>query len=76
MQKSLVFFGNKCLDAIKVFVKNKLEVSNEVLQNSYLDMPTKIARSATSSFNFLVDKVWRCVTSIDGCPLSRDGKEV
>jgi hypothetical protein len=57
-------------------VKDKLEVANEVLRDCYLGMPTEIARAATSSFKFLSEKMWRCVTSVSGRPLSRTGKEV
>jgi hypothetical protein len=71
-----VFFGNKCHDSIKIGVKSSMEVANEVLRDCYLGMPTEIARAATSSFKFLSERVWRCVTSVAGRPLSRAGKEV
>jgi hypothetical protein len=76
LEKSSVFFGNKCQDNVKVFVKSKLEVSNEVLKDTYLGMPTEVGREATASFKFLSERVWRCVTSVSGRPLSRSGKEV
>jgi hypothetical protein len=75
LQKSSIFFGTKCEDSVKVVVKNKLDVANEILQDTYLGMPTDIARAATASFKFLSDTVWKCVTSIVGRPLSRAGKE-
>jgi hypothetical protein len=56
-------------------VKNELEVTSETLQDTYLGMPTEIARATTASFKFLLEKVWCCVTSISGHPLSRTGKE-
>jgi hypothetical protein len=56
-------------------VKEKLEVSNEILQDTYIGMPTKIAQATTASFKFLVERVWRSVSSISGRPLSRAGKE-
>lgn len=75
LQKSSVFFGKKCPDSVKTFVKNELQVDCEILQDTYLGMPTDIARATTSSFKFLSERVWRCVTSILGRPLSRAGKE-
>jgi hypothetical protein len=62
LQKYYVFFGHKCVDPIKQRVKASLEVGNEVLQDSYLGMPTEVARAASASFKFLPDRVWRSVT--------------
>jgi hypothetical protein len=74
-QKSSIFFGNKCPENIKSMVKEKLEVSNEIFQDTYLGMPTEIAWAATASFKFLADRVWKRATSCSGRPLSRAGKE-
>jgi hypothetical protein len=76
LQKSSIFFGNKCLMPVKNAVKSALEVHNEVLQDSYLGMPTEIARAASSSFTFLVDRVWRSVSIGADRPMSRAGKAV
>nr|XP_051190739.1 uncharacterized protein LOC127304068 [Lolium perenne] len=76
LQKSSLFFGNKCPDSVKARVKDVLGVSSEILHDTYLGMPTEIARASTASFNSLVEKVWRCVTSVSGRPLSRAGKGV
>jgi hypothetical protein len=57
LQKSSVFFGNRCLDNIKQAIKDSLEVSNEILKDSYLGMPTEIVRATSSSFKFLQDRV-------------------
>jgi hypothetical protein len=75
LQKSSVFFGYKCLGSVKQAVKAALEVNNEYLQDSYLGMPTEIARSAMASFKFLPDRVWKSVTGWSDRPLSRAGKE-
>jgi hypothetical protein len=56
LQKYSIFFGNKCPDDIRTLVTNKLEVTNEILQDTYLGMPTVATR----------EKVWRCVTSVSG----------
>jgi hypothetical protein len=56
-------------------VKVALEVTNEVLQDSYLGIPTEIARSAKGSFKFLSDRVWKSVSGWSDRPLSRTGKE-
>jgi hypothetical protein len=75
LQKSSLFFGNKCQDDVKQRVKVSLDVQNEILQDSYLGMPTEIARAASSSFKFLSDRVWRSVTCGTDRPMSRAGKE-
>ncbi|KAK1678101.1 hypothetical protein QYE76_038949 [Lolium multiflorum] len=75
LQKSSIFFGNKCQDSVKLMVKDKLEVSNEVFQDTYLGMPTEIVRATTASFKFLADRVWKRASSGSGRPLSRAGKE-
>jgi hypothetical protein len=41
--KSSIFFGKKCPDNVKTSMK--LEVNNEILHDTYLGMPTEIARS-------------------------------
>jgi hypothetical protein len=76
LQKSSILFGNKCQAAIKTEVKETLEVSNEILQDSYLGMPTELARTAMALFKFLTDRVWRSATSNSGRPLSRARKQV
>jgi hypothetical protein len=58
LHKSSIFFGKKCPLDVKEVVKGMLDVHNEILQDSYLGMPTEIARAASSSFNFLADRVW------------------
>jgi hypothetical protein len=63
------------LGSVKQAVKAALEVNNEYLQDSYLGMPTEIARSAMASFKFLPDRVWKSVTGWSDRPLSRAGKE-
>ena len=75
MQKSSVFFGSKCPDTVKQKVKEALDVNNEVLHDTYLGMPTEIARAVSSSFKFFPDHVWRSVTGWDDRPTSRAGKE-
>jgi hypothetical protein len=75
LQKSSIFFGNHCPDDIKNRVKATLEVSNEIIQDSYLGMLTEIGRAATASFKFLAERVWRSATSSSGRPLSCAGKE-
>src|SRR6266540_1289471 len=70
-----MFFGHKCAYEVKARVKASLEVDNHILQDTYLGMPTEVARAATFSFKFLPDRVWKSVSSCSGCPLSRAGKE-
>jgi hypothetical protein len=59
LQKSSVFFGKRCPEEVRSLVKGKLEVTNEILQDTYLGMPTEIARSSTASFKFLSERVFR-----------------
>ena len=75
LQKSSVFFGKNCQAAVKNVVKTKLCVSNEILQDTYLGMPTEIARAVSSSFKFLPDRVWKSVNNWSDRPISRAGKE-
>jgi hypothetical protein len=75
LQKSSVFFGSHCKDAIKSYVKTKLEVQNEALQETYLGMPTHVGRSPTSTFKFLPDRMWNRSNGYTERPISRAGKE-
>ena len=76
LQKSSVFFGKGCQDDVKDSVKAALGVNNEILQDTYLGMPTDLARSISSSFQFLSDRVWKSVTRWTDRSMSRAGKEV
>jgi hypothetical protein len=35
-----IFFGRKCQDSVKIMVKSRLEVTSEILHDTYLGMPT------------------------------------
>jgi hypothetical protein len=72
--KSSIFFGKKCPNKVKTSVM-KLEVNNEILHDTYLGMQMEIARSVSSSFKFLSDRVWKSVMISPDKPLSRVGKE-
>jgi hypothetical protein len=74
LQKSSVFFGTRCKANVRQEVKGILGVDTEILQDTYLGMPTEISRAATHSFRFLPDRIWK---HINGWirPLSRAGKE-
>lgn len=74
--KSSIFFGKCCPVSIKSAVKELLQVSNEILQDTYLGMPTEICRAATNTFKFLPNRVWKRVNSWTDRPLSRAGKEI
>jgi hypothetical protein len=54
---SLVFFGSKCQDNVKLALKSQLGVDNEILQDKYLGMPTEIAMALSYSFKFLSGRV-------------------
>jgi hypothetical protein len=53
-----------------------LGVQSEVLQDTYLGMTTDIGRSPTLAFNFLQDRVWKCIMGVSDHPLSRAGKDI
>jgi hypothetical protein len=74
LDKSSVFFGNHCDDAIKNRVKNSLGVQSEILNDKYLGMPTS-GRSPTATFNFLYEMIWKRINGVTDRPLSRAGKE-
>jgi hypothetical protein len=74
--KSTIFFGNGCRDEVKQEVKQKLGVFNEMLQDSYLGMPTDVGRSPTSTFRYLFDRMWKRANGLSDRPLSRKGNEV
>jgi hypothetical protein len=76
LDKSSIFFGNRCVDSTKESVKNCLDVHNEILNDFYLGMPTSIGSSPTATFKFLYDMIWKRINSVIGRPVSRAWKEV
>jgi hypothetical protein len=56
-------------------VKGILEVQSEVLNDFYLGMPTLIGRSPTATFNFLYERIWKCICVLNDRPLSRAGSD-
>jgi hypothetical protein len=50
IEKSSIFFGLRCDAHVKDDVMQRLGVTNEALQDTYLGMPTGIGRSPTASF--------------------------
>jgi hypothetical protein len=60
---------------VKNDVKVILEVQGEVLNDFYLGMPTSIGRSPTATFNFLYERIWKCICGLNDRPLSREGNE-
>jgi hypothetical protein len=75
LDKSSVFFGNHCDEAIKIRVKNSLGVQSEILNDKYLGMPTSVGRSPTATFNFLYEMIWKRINGVTDRPMSRAGKE-
>jgi hypothetical protein len=70
LQKSSVLFSKNYRVDVKKAVNTTLGVDNEVLQDTYLGMPTEIARAVSSSFKFLFDRMWRSVTNWNDIPIS------
>jgi hypothetical protein len=75
IDKSSIFFGLHCDSQVKLDVMNRLGVNNEVLQETYLGMPTGVGRSPSGSFRPILDRVWKQLNSCSGRPMSRAGKE-
>ncbi|XP_039791741.1 uncharacterized protein LOC120657488 isoform X2 [Panicum virgatum] len=70
-QKSSLFFGDKCPEQVKDRIKSYINVRNVVVQANYLDMPSWVGRSPTSTFNFLPERMWRKIRGWNDRPLSR-----
>jgi hypothetical protein len=75
LDKSTIFFGNGCRNEIKMAVKQKLGVHNELLQDYYLGMPTDVGRSPIITFRYLYDRMWKRISRNSDRPLSRAGNE-
>jgi hypothetical protein len=75
IDKSSIFFGLHCDSQVKLDVMNRLGVNNEVLQETYLGMPTGVGRSPSGSFRPILDRVWKQLNICSGRPMSRAGKE-
>jgi hypothetical protein len=75
IDKSSVFFGLHCDNQVKMDVMDRLGVSNEVLQETYLGMPTCVGRFPTRSFKPILDKAWKFMNGWSGRPMSRAAKE-
>jgi hypothetical protein len=75
LDKSTIFFGNGCHEEVKEAVKLKLGVQNELLQDSYLGIPTDVGRSPVLTFRYLYDRMWKRVSGNSDRPLSRAGNE-
>jgi hypothetical protein len=73
--KPSVFFGPLCDDQVKNDVKRRLEVQGDGLNDFYLGFPTHVGRSPTATFNFLLDRIWKCINGLTDRPLSRAGNE-
>ena len=74
--KSSIFFTKGCPQALRVMMKNILEVNNEALNDRYLGMPTDVGSSRYGTFKFLKDRVWSKVKGWMEKILSAGGKEV
>jgi hypothetical protein len=71
LDKSSIFFGSRCSDAVKVRVKQKLGVQSEALHETYLGMPTEVGRSPVRTFKFLLHRIWQRMNGCSDRPLSR-----
>jgi len=76
LQKSALFFADRCPVHVKQTVKTILSVQSEVWQASYLGMPSWVGKSPSNTFNFLPERMWKVVRGWSDRPLSRAGKEV
>jgi hypothetical protein len=76
LDKSSIFFGSRCSDAIKDHVKQKLGVQSDALNETYLGMPTEVGGSPIRTFKFLLHRIWQRMNGCSDRPLSRAGNEV
>ena len=76
LQKSSLYFGLHCPADIKLKVMDSLNVHNDVLQSTYLGMPSFVGKSRMSVFNFITENMWKRVQAWSDRPLSRAGKEI
>ena len=74
--KSSIYFGTHCSDAVKNMVMHKLEIQTEALNDSYLGMPIEVGRSPVSTFRYLYDRMWKRINGCSDRPMLRAGKEV
>nr|XP_051190257.1 uncharacterized protein LOC127303581 [Lolium perenne] len=58
LDKSTIFFGNGCRNEIKMAVKQKLGVHNELLQDYYLGMPTDLPVATCEQMRKLIANQW------------------
>ena len=75
LDKSSIFFGSRCTDAIKSEVMQKLGVLDEALHDTYLEMPTEVGPSPVHTFGFLHNRMWQRMSGVSDRPMSRKGKE-
>src|SRR5438132_557314 len=54
--KSSIFFGKGCPQALREDVKAILQVSNESINKRYLGLPSDVGRSKNGSFKYLRDQ--------------------
>jgi hypothetical protein len=59
LEKSSVLFGHHCPNQVEECVKMKLGVQSEVLNDFYFGIPSSVGRSPTTTFNFLIYKLWK-----------------
>jgi hypothetical protein len=76
IQKSSIFFGKGCTDAVKDEVKNVIGISCEALSEKYLGLPTQVGRSKDGAFRHLPERKWAKISGWKGQGLSKKGKEI
>jgi hypothetical protein len=75
LQKSVLFFGNRCPALVKQQVMESLDVFNTASHSNYLGMPIYVGQSKTCVFKFISESMWRRVQAWNDRPMSRAGKE-
>lgn len=73
LQKSFLYFGDHCPAHIKKRVMDYLNVHNEALQSTYLGMPTYVGQSRMNTFNFILERMSKCIHGWTDRPMSRAG---
>lgn len=76
LQKSGICFSSNVRVDKQQQLKQQLGVHKDLSTDKYLGLPAFVGRSKKSIFNYLKDKMWRCIQGWSEKCLSRGGKAV
>lgn len=76
LDKSSIFFSNRCPESCRQSVKSILNMSNETLNEKYLGMPFDVGTSINGAFKYLRYRIWKKIQGWLEQVLASGGKEV